>query len=97
MKGPFYTRHNQEAYVEAETIRGSRSEGFEEGARYAWGYIIGTDGEKHKFAWYICGAGSEMPYIAEADYPSGHDLFRTKRKDLTWSESRYAANGRHPL
>jgi len=66
----FVTRHNQVAVINQID---------DCGGGYSLGYIIGDDGTKHKHWWY--GALSEdaeldgMVLVAEADAPSGRDLF----------------------
>ena len=75
----YYTRHGQIAVI--ESIDGAVA------CRYGRGYIIGDSGEHHARSWYKS-IGTEMPYVMEADYPSGEDLFTEPPADPTsWPKS----------
>ena len=68
-----YTRHNQEVIIVSENNG------------YAKGYIIGESGNKYYRWWYINKRNSkQMPYIADADNPSGEDVF-TQKSNEKWN------------
>ncbi len=76
-----YNRHGQRAVIESISKCGNHADGY--GVRY--------DGTCKRLHWYVCKSSDSMPYVAEADYPSGWDLLTEKPKEP------YAAivNGKH--
>ena len=75
-EGPYYTRHNQWAWITTKD------------ENYASGYILGDQGNLHRYNWYVSKTNKGMPYIAEADAPSGRDLHVKPVKDpYYWSSA----------